>query len=347
MLYFACFIKYIIPMKKRLIFSVVLSLLVLMGIGVSSAADGILDFLDFAAKQDDTFGYSSSDVLDIEDISNSSIDVASPVVKVWNNNREVTSYIFNLSTARSNDEPVAYWCFYDISSDITSNGSKFRVSLDTSSLEKDEIYYLYATPVDWLTLNGDNGKCTLEDVKNFFDYGLFWRDSMTNGKDPCLSLQDRIYGEWRYCENHQSGTSSTTSTASVYAIRNVSHTYNWKNITLTWESLGADIDVEILLWYESSQSFKRIWTVNSEDKSFTFKAVHNWDHIVKFKMESPYQDINYTAHYLEETSPEVTPVQPSTPVKPVVVWPKENILMIVFGTLILYIVYRIAVRKRS
>ena len=133
----------------------------------------------------------------------------------------------------------------------------------------------------------------------------------------------------------------------MYAIRSVSHTYDGNNITLTWESLGADVSVEILLWYESSESYRKIWTVNSEDKTFTFRAVHNWDHLVKFNLEDPYQDIVYTAHYLQTENPEVKPVEPTTDVKPVVVWPKENILMILFGTLILYIVYRVAARKRS
>lgn len=326
-------------MKKWLIFS----LIALMAMGVSIAADSILDYLDFVWVQDDTFGYSSDDVLSIKDVSTSNIDIESPMIKKWT--RDVTSYIFNVSTSRANATPVAYWCFYDVSDDVTSNGNKFRVSLDTRSLRGDTTYYIYSTPIDWLTVNWDDGKCSLDDVENFFDNWILWRESITNWKDPCFKIDESIYWEWNYCENHSSG--NEWGTTKPYAIRNISHTYDGKNIRLTWESLGADINVEILLWYEWDQTFKKIWTVNSEDNSFTFKAVHNWDHILKFKMNDSYQDINYTAHYLETESPEVKPVEPATNVKPVVVWPKENILMIIFGTLILYIVYRFAARKRS
>lgn len=330
-------------MKKRIFLSVI-SIFALMMFSVSMAADGILDFLDFAWVQDNTFGYSSDDVLAIKDVSSSSIDVESPIVK--KSDRNITSYIFNVSTSRGNDRPTAYWCFYDISDDITSNGNKFRISLDadTNSLRSDTVYYVYATPVDWLTVNWNNGKCTLEDVENFFDNWVLWRESIANWKDPCFKIDWRIYWDWSYCENHTSGNEWSSST-SVYAIRNVSHTYDGNNITLTWDSLGADVSVEILLWYDSSESYRKIWTVNSEDKSFTFRAVHNWDHLVRFNLEDPYQDIAYTAHYLQTESPEVKPVEPD--VKPVVVWPKENILMILFWTLILYIVYRVAARKRS
>ena len=336
-------------MKKTLIFSMVLAMFVLMGFGVSRA-DSILDYLDFAWVQDDSFGYSADDLLSIKDVTNSNIDVESPVIKKWT--RDVTAYIFNLSTSRGNATPVAYWCFYDITSDITSNGNKFRISLDLGdvSLNSSTAYYVYATPVDWVILRWDNGKCTREDVENFFDNGILWRESITNWKDPCIKIDGSIYWEWNYCANHGSengwsSSSSSTSSTSVYAIRNVSHTYDGKNIKLTWESLWADVDVEIFLWYDSEQTFKKIWTVNSETKSFTFKAVHNWDHILKLNLEDPYQDINYTAHYLETENPEVKPVEPD--VKPVVVWPKENIMLILFWTLILYVVYRIAARKRS
>ena len=102
-------------MKKWLIFS----LIALMAMGVSIAADSILDYLDFVWVQDDTFGYSSDDVLSIKDVSTSNIDIESPVIKKWT--RDVTSYIFNVSTSRANAAPVAYWCFYDVSDDVNTN----------------------------------------------------------------------------------------------------------------------------------------------------------------------------------------------------------------------------------
>ena len=333
-------------MKRKLVFPVVFCMLLLTIIGVSSAADSILDFFDFVAAQDDTFGFSSSDKLAIKDVSTSSVDVEFPIIKKWS--RDVTAYLF-----------VAYWCFYNLDEGVTVNWTKVRVPLDTSSLDRNQTYYLYATPIDWLMVNGENGSCTSSEVKEMFDNWVLWKESIVNWEDPCFKIEWWIYWEKSYCDNHSSSnwwTASTnwwtasnnwwttSSNVGVYAIRNVSHTYNWSDIRLTWESLGADVNVEIFLWYDSENTFKKIWDVNSEKKSFTFKAVHNWDHIVKLKPADGYQDINYTAHYLQTTNPEVKPVDP---VKPVVVWPKENIMMILFWTLILYIVYRVAIRKRS
>ena len=336
-------------MKKKLIFSVMFCMLLLMTIGVSNAADGsILDFFDFVAAQDDTFGFSSSDKLAIKDVSTSSVDVEFPLIKKWS--RDVTAYLINASTSMENANPVAYWCFYNLDEGVTVNGTKVRVPLDTSSLDKTTTYYLYATPIDWLMINGDNWSCTSSQVKEMFDNWVLGKESMVNWEDPCFKVEGAIYWEKSYCDNHSSSnggstvSTSTSSNAGVYAIRNVSHTYNWSDIRLTWESLWADVNVEIFLWYESESTFKKIWDVNSEKKSFTFKAVHNWDHLVKLKPAEGYQEINYTAHYLQTQSPEVKPVDS---VKPVVVWPKENVMLVIFWTLILYMVYRFAARKRS
>ena len=90
-----------------------------------------------------------------------------------------------------------------------------------------------------------------------------------------------------------------------------------------------------------------MWDVMSNRGSFTFDKVFNGDHIVELKPDDWSTPINYTIHCLDAESPEVKPVDPENPVKPPVVWPKENILMIIIGTLILYIVYRFATRKRD
>ena len=331
-------------MKKRFSFIVVFTLFVLFMSAVVRA-DSILDFLQLAEAKDDTFGYSSDDRLIIKDVTNSYIDVESPIVKNWS--RDVTAYLFNVSTARANAAPVAYWCIYDLN-DVAVNWNKFSVSLSlrTDSIGRNETYYIYAIPVDWLSIiDGINGLCTSNEAKEFLDSWVLWRESITNWEDPCFVVDGSIYWEWSYCENHNSGN-GWNNNVGIYAIRNVSHTYNGKNITLTWESLGADVNVEVFLWYENDNTFKKIWDVNSERKTFTFKAVHNGDHIVKLRPADNYQSIDYTAHYLETQNPQVEPVTTTTtPVKPVVVWPKENIMLIIFGTLILYIVYRIARRK--
>ena len=313
------------------------------------SADGILDFLDYAENAQDTnFWYTDSDSLRIRNISNSTIEVESPLIKFGSNT--VTSYLFNVSAnARANANPEKFWCLYDIENDpnVTINwNTSFRVELDISSLDRSKTYYIYAIPVYPFAWNGRNWLCSASEAKNFIEDGAIWMESTVNWEDPCFNIGDDIYWEGDYCENHSSWRWNSSSTK-IDAIKNITHWVDGKNITLRWESY-ANVNLEIYLWSDNSQKFELIWTVNSERESYTFKATRNWDYTVKLKpIDWNYQDKNYTLHYLDSSSPQVTPVNNNTTVKPVVVWPKENIMLIIFGTLILYIVYRVATRKRD
>ena len=307
-----------------------------------SNADGILDYLNYAELDMWNFWYTSSDRLNIDRVSTSYVDVSSPVIKnEWNN---ITSYLFAASTEKWYRNPVAFWCF----DDVAINWNRFSVELDTDDLIRSEVYYLYAVPVDSVPI-GNSWKCSSVDAQAFVSVWTVWKDSAVNGEDPCFSLENSVYWEWNYCEDHVSWNWGWWSDWLVYSIRAIDHAYSddRTSIVLTWESL-TDTNIEVYLRDDDAEKFNSLWTVNSERRSFSCKVTRNWDYIFRLRPADWWIIMDYTAHDIQTKSPEVTPVvTPDTPVKPPVVWPKENILMIVFWTLILYIVYRIAVRKRS
>lgn len=307
-----------------------------------ASADSILDFLNYAELEQWNFWYTSSDRLTIDAVTNSYVDVSSPVIKNdWNN---ITSYLFTVSTERWYVNPVAHRCF----DDVTINWNRFSVWLDigwTDWLDRNEVYYLYAVPLDIPVSAGNNWRCSSEDAQAFVSLWTAWRESTVNGEDPCFNIAETIYWVWTYCEMHTSWN-WWSSDGLVKSIRNVTHECDWKNVTIKRESL-ADVNIDVLLRSDSEQRFKTLWTVNSERKSYSFTDTDSWDFTVKLRPVDGTQDINYTEHCLVTTSPEVTPVNPDTPVKPPVVWPKENIMLILLWTLVLYILYRVATRKRD
>ena len=319
-------------MKNKLLSVLTLIFAFIISVWIINA-DSILDFLDYADAQQWSYWYTSRDSLTIVNITNSYVDVSSPIVKNWT--KDINWYLFVASTQKAQKSPVAYWCF----DDVTFEWNKFTVWLSTTSLNPSEIYYIYATPLDSITWVY-NWSCTASDANQFIQWASSaWNDSTANGSDPCFIIQDKFYWEWNDCENHKNPWSSN-----IYSITWVSHVYDWKNIKLTWNSY-ANVNLDIFLWDESKWAFVGLGSVNSDQKEYTFTARHDWDHIVKIRPADNSQEINYTAHYKESTTPQVTPVTPNNPVKPVVVWPKENIMYIIFGTLLLYVIYRIARRK--
>ncbi len=334
--------------KQRLwIMLLILSFFLLFNI---AKADSILEFLDYAENnQNNSFWYSADDRLVIKNISNSYVDVESPIIKYWST--DINTYLFNISEEwKANSNPVAFRCIYDINNDsnISINWNKFRIELDmnSSNLNKSKTYYVYATPIDnLLGWNNSNWSCSADQASEFLKDGIAWKWSTTNGEDPCFNINANVYGEWSYCEDHSwnRGSSNDWNT-SIYSINNVSHICDGNgDVTLRWQSF-ADVDVEIYLRSDSKETFERLWNVNSENKSYKFTPKDKDGHFsVRFEPIDWTQKINYDWHCLTTDEPEVKPV--TTTVKPVVVWPKENIMLIVFGTLVLYIIYRIAKRK--
>lgn len=322
--------------------------------GMVSGADGILDVLNYANwAQDKSYWYSANDRLTIINVWNSTIEIESPLIKFGTT--PVYSYLFNVSAeARANANPTKFWCLYNIENDqnTTINWNRsFRVELDISSLDRDKTYYLYAIPVYPSFWEWRNWICSANEAKEFIEEGWVWVESTANWEDPCFNIGDGIHWVDNYCENHSSwrwsNSSNSNSSTKIDAIKNITHWFDGENITVRWESY-ANVNLEIYLWNDSAWKFELIWSTNSERKSFTFKATRDWDYTVKLKpVDWNYQDKNYTLHYLNSTSPQVTPVNNNPTVKPVVVWPKENIMLILFGTLVLYIVYRVATRKRD
>ena len=338
-------------MKKKKILITLIMLVTLCTLNVTHAADGILGFLEYAENaQDTSFWYTSSDKLRIRNVTNNSIEIESPLIR--SNTSPVTTYLFNVSADyRANGNPTDFWCIYDIDTydGVVKNSDTFRIELDISNLRKDKIYYVYAIPIDTHLWNGTNWVCTASEAKNFITEGVVWKESSVNWEDPCFNINDGIHWEWLYCENHISWNSNDWNSNNwnngiVYSINNVSSTCNNNGtVTATWQS-WADVDIDIYQLNDDKWLFEKIWTVNSERKSFTFTPLERNHFSIRFEPVDWTQKINYDWHCLETATPEVKPVDK---VEPVVVWPKENIMIILFGTLILYIVYRVATRKRS
>ena len=308
---------------------------------ISFAAVSLLDFLEIADSEQGNFWYTSNDRLTIRNVSNSLIDVDSPVIK--DGTGDIASYLFVASTERAYWNPVNYRCFYNVS----INWNKFSVELDTSELTSSQVYYLYAIPVSWSDpLDGlSNWICSAEDATVFLNMWKPWKESSVNWEDPCFKISDKVYWEWLYCErwnnNNSNNQSDQTSVRTITS--NATHLCDKKKITVGRNSF-ADVNLEILLRYDNENTFKKMADVNSNQLSYTFNQVFDGDHIVKIKPSDWTTPVDYTIHCLDTSSPEVKPVDP---VKPPVVWPKENIMIIIIWTVVLYLVYRIATRKRS
>jgi len=285
-------------------------------------SDSVLDYLD-DIWWDILFWYWSSDQISVDNIDEDSVLIESPVLV-----DEFDDII--------NDYTLMYWEYplIDVLDDPTlldysmeksfenldlDWGSNFTMELTKSDdLDEDKIYYVVSVPRD--------------------EAGSLWEIS----NEMCFRLVDQIYWEWDECEN----TDVSTSTHSAWAdmsLANVSHTINWDTVTLSWVSIDGSDEIEIFLWDEEAGTFNKLSTVEMDSESYSFDINDNGEHIVKFIPSNWWVEKNYTfnAMGIEETD------DPAPTVTPVVVWPKENIIAILIGTIFIYLVYRVIKSRKK
>jgi hypothetical protein len=194
--------------------------------------------------------------------------------------------------------------------------STFNTELDIDDdIDQDTIYYVVIVPKD--------------------DAGSIWEVS----NEICFRLVDQISGEGDDCLN--------TEIAAVHGawadmnLANISDTINGNTVTLRWLSIAWSDDIEIYLRDEDAGTFHKLSTVNMTDESYSFTMNEAGEHIVKFIPDNGGWEINYTFNVLGVSNN--TYSKPT--VTPVIVWPKENIIAILIGTLLIYLIYRVVKRK--
>lgn len=305
--------------------------------------DNVMDYIHMFDDLEITYWYTTNDHLTIRNVSDSSIDVDSPVIKKGDDN--VEGYWFFAATDTWTWIPQVNWCFDTVNIDW----NKFSVSLDTEWMFKDTVYYLYAVPISSTVKIWKDWPCSSWEALSWWSMSNIWEVSSVNGDDPCFKISWRLFWKWGECSTVTSSTTTVATTAShttaqtsndIASIAWITHTFTGDQITLRWNSLS---DEQMEIFYEDPNnlgSFVYLATVNTDDRIYTFTAKFDGDHLIRMAAANGSRSKHYTAHYTRTETPQVTPT-----VKPPVVWPKENILMVVFGTLILYVVYSVVKRR--
>ncbi|HRX63664.1 MAG TPA: hypothetical protein P5060_01015 [Candidatus Absconditabacterales bacterium] len=305
-------------MKK--LFSFILGALFAISLFSVSFGDSVLDYLDDLGGTV-LFGYSSTEQISVDSIDSSSITIESPVLE-----DEFEDIISDYTLMYEEyplidvlDDPslLDYSREKNFSNLDLVGENNFTMELDTGDdIDDETIYYVVAVPKD------DAG--SLGEISN----------------EICFRLYDSLYGEGDECED--AGEVGHAAGADMN-LANVSHTINGDSVTLRWIAVNGSDEIDIFLRNEDQGTFSKLATVDMDDESYSFTISENGEHIVKFIPNNGGVEKNYTfnAMGIGDGEPEPTP----TTVTPVVVGPKENIILIVIGTILVYLLYRLSRRK--
>lgn len=276
------------------------------------------------------FGYLTQNI-SVKTINTTSITFESPVIRDENGadvKRYVLSYgPYPLSQLLAGWSQVSFNDFTQKTFTFTSfSGSTFSMTLDASdNLVANKIYYVTAMPIDSSNKQGE----------------VSW-------PDICFRLQDQKNGLGNTCVSN-----STHGTANM-VLANVSHTKNGNTITLRWTAVAGATKVDIFLLNNTTQVATKLVTKNMTDETYSFPLTTAAPQIVRFIPVDANGDqagtqVDYTMN--ESLTPDAPTPPPAAPAKPSIpkvprVWPEQNMILVLIGTILVYGVIRFVRSKK-
>lgn len=310
-------------MKKRYLLISILSTLLLLWLARWSSQE----LIDFINNLWDTieFWY-IEDVVEVDDITNDQITFKSPFIMDENNNK-INKYIIMYSNSSledmTNDSDLLNNAKEKVITIQDSSWSNFTMELltDEDQVPSNEIYYALIIPEnsDW----------------------LYWEIS----NEICFKLESRIYWEGDDCVNwNWVSLEDHNAWWADMSLANISHTKNWKTITLRRTAIDWSDEIDIFLRDFDDEEYNLLWSPDMEDESFSFTSTKNWEHIVKFTPDNWWKEhvYTFTVTWITPTQTPTTPWVTSVPK----VWPKENIIAVIIISMLLYFLFRKA-KKHS
>jgi len=286
-------------------------------------ADDLLSMLEDIQSDATAFNwYTSSKKISVEALWTNYVTIKSPIITDGFGD-EISKYTIIYCTTNFdnvlNDTNLLNSCNEQV---FTKSNSDPEVTMRITNLDPNSIYYAVAVPTDddwWLW-----------EISNQVCFKLNWQISW-NGNECSISDSHNSSSAW-----------ANICLANVTHICESSWCPKWTKVSLKWISSCSD-RMDVLVYDRDTNNFNRLTTIDMTAESYTFNIPRKWENIIRFQPVNwwAYKDYNFQA--LEATTPTPTP----TTVKPVVVWPKENIIAVVIWAAVLYLVYRVIKRKST
>lgn len=289
--------------------------------GVTSAATGDLrDWMD-NLNDEIPFWYTATQKITIDQITVGKIVIKSPVIEdeLGNKIKKYTVMFsqYPLSQMLENaaliDQSMEKtFEFTTVTWEIT-----MELTATTDGIAANNVYYISVIPKD------ENG--ILGEISNELRF----------------KLATQTHGEGTYTEDNVIHTAAWAN----MSLANVTHTITSNRATLRWTAVDGSDKIDLFVWDPTSGVFERLAIVNMTDETYTFTLTRNGEYIVNFMPNNAGTEYRYTfiANGITAT-PGTTPGQPVIGKIPAT-WPKENILIILAISVVVYMIYRKAKSK--
>lgn len=325
-------------MKKTVFKSLLVKTSVaLLGFWMVFAASGDLQSLIWNMADEVFFWYDTTNRITIKEVTSTKVVIETPILKdeMWDiiSKYYVTYWPYALDELLNNSRASELMDQFKDKLVVTSSKTwTFQIELTSTwdTLDINKKYYLVIIPKD--------------------QYDMPW--SMSNEVWFQLSNQTKwdtndasIVNSTTVVATANTGSETTWlvhASASDMTLANITHLQNGNKLTLKWTAVQWSEKVDIFNYNPDTKVYEKLSTVDMDDEQYTYTLTRKGEHQVKFLPTDGKEKV-YMFTVTELPGETITPTPEIKKVPKV--GPKENIMVAILLSSVLYILYRRSTRK--
>jgi len=303
-----------------------------LGFGMVFAASGDLQSLIWNMADEVFFWYDTTNRISIKEVTSSKIVIETPILKddMWDviSKYYVTYWPYALDELLNNPRASELMDqFKDKLVTTSVQAGTFQIELTSTwdALDINKKYYLVIIPRDSYDMPGSMSN------EVWFQLGnqTKWDTSDTTTPPPAVDT-------WAH------------ASAADMTLANITHLQDGNKLTLKWTALEWSEKVDIYNYNPTTKVYEKLTTANMSDESYTYTLTRKGEHQVKFIPTDGKEKVYMftVTEWTEDTPPPATPDKPNPEIKKVPkVGPKENVMVAIILSSLLYVIYRRSTRK--
>lgn len=303
-----------------------------LGFGMVFAATGDLQSLIWNMADEVFFWYDTTNRITIKEVTSTKIVIETPILKddMWEviSKYYVTYWPYALDELLNN--PRASELMDQFKDKLVTTSVKagtFQIELTSTwdALDINKKYYLVIIPRDSYDMPGSMSNEIWFQLNN----QTKWDTSDTTPPPPATNT-------WAH------------ASAADMTLANITHLQDGNKLTLKWTALKWSEKVDIYNYNPTTKVYEKLTTVNMSDEKYTYTLTRKGEHQVKFIPTDGKEKVYmFTVTELKEaTPPPASPDKPKPEIKKVPkVGPKENVMVAIILSSLLYVLYRRSTRK--
>lgn len=310
--------------------------------GMVFAASGDLQSLIGNITDDVLFWYDETNQINVKEVTATKVVIETPILKdeLWDviSKYYITYGPYSLDELLNNpraDELMGQFSDKLVTTNLTNWTLTIELTSTGDNLDPNKKMYLVIIPKDQYDMPGSMSN----EVRFQLSNQTKWDTSDIVSQTTTVAANDT----WATVSG------ATHWSAADMTLANITHLQEGNKLTLKWTAVEWSEKVDIYNYNPTTKVYEKLSTVNMDDEKYSYTISRNGEHQVKFLPTDGKEKVYmFTVAGITETkeTPPASPDKPKPEIKKVPkVGPKENVMVAIILSSLLYVLYRRSYRK--